>query len=175
MIRDAESACLARRTQFGFTYLSILFVLAIIAGGLALVGEVWHTASMREKEAELLFVGQQYRKAIEHYYLGGLRQYPRTLDDLLKDPRRPTTERHLRKRYTDPITGKAEWGIVRAPDGGIMGVHSLSDGKPLKSGNFKFQDSAFGNAEKYSDWKFVYMPAQQTTGSSPAGKPPAGK
>jgi type II secretory pathway pseudopilin PulG len=165
----------ARLKQRGFTYLTIIFILAILTGGLALLGEVWHTASQREKETELLFVGHEYRKAIERYFLAGQRLYPRSLDDLLKDPRRPTTERYLRKNYTDPITSKAEWGIVKAPDGGIMGVHSLSDDKPFKITNFRLRDKGFDNSEKYSDWKFIYIPVQQTGAAKPAPKPPAGK
>lgn len=152
----------------GFTYLTILFVVAIMGAGLALVGEVWHTVAVREKEAELLYVGNQYRKAIERYYLSGPRQYPRTRDDLLKDPRKPGTERYLRRLYPDPLTGGNEWGLVKAPDGGIMGVHSLSAGKPFKSANFRPRDAAFEGAAKYSDWKFVFTPVQQA-----ALKPPA--
>lgn len=159
----------------GFTYLTILFVLAILTGGLALLGEVWHTASRREKEVELLFVGNQYRRAIERYYLGGMQQYPRNLDDLLKDPRRPTTERYLRRRYSDPVTGTAEWGIVKAPDGGIMGVYSLSQGQPLKTANFRLQDTGFENTGKYSDWKFIYVPPQLASAAKPAPNPPAGR
>jgi type II secretory pathway pseudopilin PulG len=165
----------SRRQQHGFTYLTILFVVALLSGGLALLGEVWHTASQREKEAELLFVGNQYRKAIERYYLGnpgGARVYPRELDALVKDPRRPTTERYLRQRYPDPITGKAEWGIVKAPDGGIMGVYSLSEDKPLKIANFRVRDKGFDNLEKYTDWKFIYAPPQPPAAAKPAPKPP---
>jgi type II secretory pathway pseudopilin PulG len=145
----------------GFSYITVLFVVAILAGGLALTGEVWHTAALREKEAELLHIGHQYRKAIERYYLNGPRQYPRHLTDLLKDPRKPTTERYLRRLYSDPITGKDEWGVVKAPDGGIMGVYSLSERKPLKSASFRGRDKAFEKAETHADWKFVYAPPVQ--------------
>lgn len=142
----------------GFTYLTILFVVAIMGAGLALVGEVWHTAVVREKEAELLYVGNQYRKAIERYYLAGPRQYPRTLSDLLKDSRQSGTERYVRRLYPDPVTGK-DWSIVKAPDGGIMGVHSVSNDKPLKTARFLIRDREFESAVSYSDWKFVYVPA----------------
>ena len=152
----------------GFTYLTVLFVVAILGGGLALVGEVWHTAALREKEAELLYVGNQYRIAIERYYLSGPRQYPRSLADLLKDPRKPGTERYLRHLYSDPIAGKNEWGLMKAPDGGIMGVHSLSEEKHLKSANFKPRDKEFGTAAKYSDWKFVFTPELQIPPKTPA-------
>jgi type II secretory pathway pseudopilin PulG len=150
----------ARRCS-GFTYLTILFVIAIMGAGLALVGEVWYTTAMREKEAELLYVGNQYRKAIERYYLSGPRQFPREFSDLLKDPRRPGTERYLRQLYPDPLTGKAQWGIVKGPDGGIMGVHSLAEGKPLKTAGFRIRDRDFEVAAKYSDWRFVYTPTAQ--------------
>jgi len=158
----------------GFTYLTVLFMVAILAGGLALIGEMWHTNAMREKEAELLFVGHEYRKAIERYYLlGPQRQYPRSLEDLLKDPRRPGAERYLRKLYPDPITGK-EWGLVKAPDGGIWGVHSLSEARPLKSSGFKVRDAGFEGAQRYADWKFIHtMPTPAA--SKPAAKAPAKK
>jgi type II secretory pathway pseudopilin PulG len=146
----------------GFTYLTALFIVAILAVGLAFIGEVWHTTALREKEAELLYIGNQYRKAIERYYLTGQRQYPRGLTDLIKDSRRPSTERYLRHIYPDPITGKVDWGLVKAPDGGILGVYSLSNEKPLKLTDFHPRDKAFEGAEKYSDWKFVVTSALQT-------------
>lgn len=143
----------------GFTYLTILFVVAMMGVGLALTGELWHTAALREREAELLHVGNEYRKAIERYYLAGPRQYPRALADLLKDPRQAGTVRHLRQLYADPVARNEEWGLVRAPDGGIAGVHSLSEAQPLKSGGFAVRDKEFEAKQKYSDWKFIYVPA----------------
>jgi len=157
--------------QRGFTYLTALFMVAILAGGLALAGEVWDTSAKREKEAELLFAGNQYRKAIERYFLSGpQRQYPRVLEDLLKDARRPGTERYLRRLYPDPITGK-EWALVKAPDGGILGVHSASRDPPLKVAGFRPRDAAFEGAKAYSDWKFVAAlpaPAAAKAAAKPA-------
>ncbi|HEX6690382.1 MAG TPA: type II secretion system protein [Burkholderiales bacterium] len=155
----------------GFTYLTILFAIAILAGGLALIGEVWHTSAVREKEAQLLQVGDEFRKAIERYYLSGPRIYPRNLSDLVQDPRQPGVVRHLRKIYPDPLTGSTEWGLVKAADGGIAGVHSKSEERPLKSGGFRVRDAAFEGAQQYADWKFIYAPAQQAQPG--AGKPAA--
>jgi type II secretory pathway pseudopilin PulG len=153
----------------GFTYLTVLVVVAFMGLGLAVAGQVWRTALMRDREVELLYAGNQYRRAIERYYVSGLSQYPRALDDLLKDPRKPGTERYLRKLYADPMTGKSEWGIVKAPDGGIMGVYSRSEDKPIKTANFPLVNRDFEGAAKYSDWKFVYNPvlAQAPTGQQP--------
>jgi type II secretory pathway pseudopilin PulG len=165
-----------RRPAAGFTYLTILFVVAIMGIGLALTGEVWHTAALREREAALLWTGEHYRRAIERYYLAGPRQYPRELTDLLKDSRKPAVERYLRKLYPDPLTASYEWGIVKAPDGGVMGVYSRSDDRPLKEANFKPAQADFAGAQKYSDWKFVYVApgGAQPVGSNPSAAPSTG-
>lgn len=156
------------KRQKGFTYLAVLFAVAILSGGLALAGEMWDTAAQREREAELLHIGHQYRIAIQRYFVSGpQRQYPRSLEDLLKDPRRPGTERYLRRLYPDPITGK-EWALVKAPDGGILGVHSVSEAQPIKLAGFKPRDASFEGAQKYSDWKFVYA----APAAPPAKTPP---
>lgn len=157
----------------GFTYLTALFVVAILGGALALTGDVWHTHAMREKEVELLHVGHQYRAAIQRYYLSGpQRQYPRSLEDLLKDPRQPGTVRYLRRLQPDPLTGQ-DWTLVKAPDGGILGVHSPSEAAPLKVANFKLRDRTFEGAQKYSDWKFIFQPAAAAAkpGAKPAAQP----
>lgn len=150
----------ARGLVCGFTYLAVLFMVAIMSGGLALIGEVWHTSAAREKEAELLHIGNEYRKAIERYYRSGANQYPKSLADLVKDPRQPGTVRHLRRLYPDPITGKGEWGLVKSADGGIAGVHSLSEGAPLKVAGFAVRDASFEGKTKYADWQFVFAPTQ---------------
>jgi type II secretory pathway pseudopilin PulG len=161
--------------QKGFTYLTVLFVLAMMSGGLALVGEVWHTASVREKEAELLHIGNEYRKAIERYFAHrNLRQYPKNLADLVKDPRDPGTVRHLRRIYPDPITGKDEWGFVKSADGGFAGVHSLSEEAPLKTGGFAVRDASFEGKTKYSEWQFIYAPAAAAAATKPAAAPAPG-
>ena len=164
-----------RRASRGFTYLIALFVVALMAAGYATLGEMWHTASLREKEADLLYAGNQYRRAIERYHSIGKR-YPRTLEELLKDPRAPATLRHIRQLYPDPVTGSSEWALVKAPDGGIMGVHSRSESPPLKRASFKLRDREFEAAKTYADWKFVFSPTVPTTAKPAAtSAPPAAK
>lgn len=158
------------RRERGFTYVTVLFLVAMMAGGLALAGEVWHTSAMREKEADLLHIGNEYRKAIERYYVSGPKQYPKSLADLVKDPRQPGTVRHLRRLYRDPITSKDEWGLVKSNDGGIAGVYSTSEAAPLKTGGFAVRDASFEGKTKYADWQFVYAP--QAAAPAPSAKPP---
>ena len=151
----------------GFTYLAALLAIAVLGLGLAATGQLWHTVATRDREAELIWVGDHYRRAIERYYGNGPAQFPRSLADLLKDPRKPGVERYLRKLYFDPLTGGDRWGTVKAFDGGIMGVYSLAGGEPLKHAGFREADAAFAKARTYADWKFVYLPPAQPMPSGP--------
>ena len=83
------------------------------------------------------------------------------LKDLLKDPRSLATVRYLRKIDPDPITGK-EWVIIKDPVKGIIGVASSSDAEPLKQAGFPEEYKLFEKKTKYSEWQFVYNPAQQS-------------
>jgi len=159
-------------SQEGFTYIGVLLAIALIGTQLALAGVAWSFAQTRQKERELLFVGGQFRTAISQYYLnpkGSQKEYPRRLEDLLKDPRYPGTVRHLRKIYADPITGKKQWGLIKLPNGGIIGVYSLSQQAPIKTGNFRPVDLSFTNKQRYADWKFAH--AFGTVNVAPPGSP----
>lgn len=145
----------------GFTYLVLLFMVAMLGATLALTGHLWKKTMQQEKERELLFVGNQFRRAILLYYErtpSALKQYPNELSDLVKDNRYPSMQRYLRELYRDPVTGNIDWGIIKAPEGGIMGVYSLSTNAPQKTGNFSQQYAQFANSQKYADWQFIYRP-----------------
>jgi type II secretory pathway pseudopilin PulG len=153
-----------RGYQVGFTYLALLFFVATMGTILAITGMIWSTAQQRAKERQLLFIGNEYRKAITSYYQrtpGTIKRYPRTLDALLLDNRHLSTVRHLRRLYPDPLQPRSEWGLVLAPDGGIMGVYSLFDGVPIKRSQFKTRDIVFDGVTHYSGWRFIYeIPAE---------------
>jgi type II secretory pathway pseudopilin PulG len=158
----SRSICARRPRQAAFTYVGLLIAVAVLGVGLAAIGQVWRTVAAREKERELLFIGDQYRAALRNYYIGtpaGQSRYPRRLEDLLEDRRLPVMRRHLRRAYPDPITGSDQWGIVPSFDGGIAGVYSLSEQHPLKIARFTDADEIFEGAKRYSDWKFAYAPA----------------
>jgi hypothetical protein len=122
------------RHQSGFSYLTALFVVAALGAGLAATGEIWFHARQREKEAELMWIGNQFKHAIGLYYQrspGTLKRYPERLEDLLEDRRYLSVQRYLRKIYSDPLTGRPDWGLIAAPGGGIMGIRSLSEIEPI--------------------------------------------
>jgi type II secretory pathway pseudopilin PulG len=109
-----EKTTLQGRRQ-GFSFLWLLIVVALIGVGLSAAVQIEAVAIQRDKERELLVIGRQFRNAIARYYetrlAGQSREYPASLDDLLKDPRQPGLTRHLRKIFVDPITAKPEWGL----------------------------------------------------------------
>ena len=78
--------------QSGFTYIGLLFAIVILGITLSSVGVVWSTQIRRDREAELLYVGDQIRTAIGHYRNSGS-QYPQALTDLLLDERTPAVRR----------------------------------------------------------------------------------
>jgi type II secretory pathway pseudopilin PulG len=143
-----------RHRQRGFTYVGLLFAIAVLGITLATIGVVWSTQIRREKEAELLWIGDQYRDAIAQYLAAG-GVYPQQLSDLLEDSRFPLVRRYLRKLFPDPMTGEVDWQLIPAPGSGFMGVASSSQGKPIKVAAFSVRNAAFKDATCYCDWKFV--------------------
>lgn len=161
------------RHRRGFSYLGLLYAVAIAGTLLAAAGTLWSTQARREKEQELLFAGAQIRAAIAAYWekapAGRPHDLPARLEDLLDDKRWPTTRRHLRRVYADPMTGRADWVLVQSPDGRISGVHSRSTAAPLKQAHFALADEAFADATSYRDWRFVFTPGAPA--AAPAATP----
>ncbi|MFL6634693.1 MAG: type II secretion system protein [Massilia sp.] len=145
----------------GFTYLGLIILVTVI--GLVGAATLKVDALLRRAaaEEELLDIGAAFSEALRTYAEAtpkGQPAQPPSLQELLKDPRFPGVRRHLRKVFVDPLTGKAEWGIVWANPGdrrGVLAVYSLSKATPLKVANFDKRFSGFENKKQVSDWKFV--------------------
>lgn len=111
----------------GFTYLVLLFMIALGGAALGGIGTQWQAATQRERETELLFRGRQIAQALGRYAAATPRGQPRaplSLDELLEDRRSEPPRRHLRRLYTDPFTGRADWQLITDPQGRIVGLHS---------------------------------------------------
>lgn len=145
-------------TQRGLALLAVLLFILVTTTAASAMVVVYKTQTQREKEQELLFVGAQYRRAVASYYSlvppGGARALPASLDVLLEDKRFPRPVQHLRRLYPDPMTGRVDWQLIRAP-GGIAGVASQSQGKPLKRNGFAADNRGFEDQARYADWQFV--------------------
>ena len=163
----------------GFTYVFVLLMVAVVGFWLTAAASVWEVESQREKERDLLSIGHQFRNALDHYAastVGQGRRFPLRLEDLLLDERTAAKRRHLRKLYRDPMTGKTDWGLIRAADGQIIGIHSLSTERVVKQGNFSVRDLAFTGKQNYSQWVFMAttarsaLPAASTRGGRLPGR-----
>jgi len=146
-----------RQRQLGITFLGLLFAVAIAGIALAGTGVLWQLESRREKEKELLFIGEEYRRAIDRYYdktPGAAKQYPEKLEDLLQDKRFPMPVHHLRRLYRDPMTQKVDWELIKQ-QGRITGVVSQSRDEPIKIAGFASGQEEFEGAESYAKWRFI--------------------
>ena len=152
----------AVQAQRGVVLLVLLLMLLLGAVAATAAAEVWATTRQRELEQQLLFAGEQYRQAIRRYYAsaprGQARTYPARLEDLLEDNRFAQPVQHLRRLYPDPMTGQAEWRLVRQHNR-IVGVSSLSNEHPLKRAGFVSPHQDFEGKTSYRDWVFQFTPA----------------
>lgn len=147
------------RRQAGFTYLGLIIFVTIIGLVGAATLKIGALLQRAAAEEELLDIGAAFSAALDSYAAAtpqGASPYPPSLRELLKDPRVPGVRRHLRKIFVDPLTGKAEWGVVYLGDGttGVVAVHSLSTARPLKVANFDSRFAGLDNADTVSAWRF---------------------
>jgi type II secretory pathway pseudopilin PulG len=121
--------CRRRGPQRGFTYLLLIFLLAVAGAGLAALGQQWAVAGQREREAELRFRGAELGRALALWRDAtppGQADAPQSLQELLVDTRHQPPRHHLRRLYTDPFTGRADWDLLTNPQGRIVAVASRS-------------------------------------------------
>jgi type II secretory pathway pseudopilin PulG len=165
----------------GVMLLGLLISLALGGIGLMAMVDDWALQRQREREQQLLFVGDQYRQAIRRYYYGApsgqVRQLPANLGAMLNDDRYPSPVHHLRRLYPDPITGSNEWGELRVQDK-LVGVYSKSEARPIKQAGFAPAYQSFISQERYQDWVFAFVVPSRATAlpvvptSAPAPKNP---
>ena len=113
------------RPQSGFTYLWILFAIAMLGVSLTVSSQLWVSSAQRQKIEQMNWIAEQFKQAIGSYYEsspGSVKLYPQTPEMLLQDERFITTKRHLRKIYANPFSGLPDWDWIRGADGGLRGV-----------------------------------------------------
>jgi type II secretory pathway pseudopilin PulG len=151
---------------------ALLVAMSIMAVMLGLALPVWQTAIRREREAELVFRGEQYVQAIRLFQRRYAGTFPPNIDVLVQ-------QRFLRRRYQDPITGSdfrpvyagtgTPTGDARATGtlrpatfpgrGGIIGVVSTSAEASLRR---------YNGRGRYNEWSFV------VTGAATSATPRSG-
>ena len=156
------------RRSWGYTYFGLLLALALASIAVGSGAHLLAQDMRRDKEADLMFAGDQIRRAIEQYHTlnsATPKPYPLEMTALLRDPGQPGLVRHLRRIYPDPMSRDGEWVIIRSQGNGIVGVHSASREAPLKKTGFATHYSNFERARNYADWQFIAQ------GAVPLGNP----
>ena len=167
--------------EAGYTLVVFVMIIAVMAIMMAVAVEIVSFQAKREREAELIFRGQQYVEGIRLYKQKYGRN-PMRMKELWE-----ANPRVLRQKWKDPITDSEEWGLVflgqegrelgvpggrgrgrrptptrtpvfeREREGGekvgpIIGVHSLSTDQSIK---------IYEGRTTYAEWKFVLEEAEQ--------------
>jgi type II secretory pathway pseudopilin PulG len=182
--------------QRGYAMVALIVGMSIMAVMMTAVLPSWSQMARREKEAELVFRGEQYARAIGLFQRrSGPGVLPPSIDVLVD-------QKFLRKKYKDPITnddfalvsaltpapgatpagrnGTPQQGFVTqrqttsppatgggAP-GGIMGVASKSTAESLRT---------YKGRTRYNEWQFVYIAQTQAPGlpAGPGGRGARGR
>jgi type II secretory pathway pseudopilin PulG len=121
-----------RSDDGGYILVALLVGIAIAAVWMGALLPAWRQQVMREREAELIFRGEQYGRAIWLYSQKNGNQFPQNLDDLV-------SQHFLRKKWKDPITDDdfailpAAFCATAAP-GGVPGGAVPGRGAPAPGG-----------------------------------------
>jgi type II secretory pathway pseudopilin PulG len=190
----SDSQDIARRSHSadGYAMAALLVAMTIMAIFLSMALPAWRTVAQREKEAELIFRGQQYARAIVLFQRKYANTFPPNLQILLDG-------HFLRKKYKDPMTADGEFQLVYAnqqasaqpsaggvvptqgqpaprtttvgggtsigAQGGIIGVASKSTATSLR---------VYDGHTKYNEWVFVAQQASGRIGAPNASQTPTG-
>jgi type II secretory pathway pseudopilin PulG len=150
---------------------ALLVGLSVMCLMLSVALPVWRTVIRREREAELIFRGQQYVRAIVLFQRKYAGTFPPTIDVLLH-------ERFLRRRYLDPITNdEFQLLYVGVPSGGALAGDSVppavTDGRRgiqgVVSRSKEPSLQLYQGRGHYNEWAFVAGPVR--TKSRSDGRP----
>ena len=188
-----------RGQQNGYAMVVLLISLSIMAIMMTVVMPVWRQTAQREKEAELVFRGEQYARAINLLQRKSVGALPPSIDFLVE-------QKFLRKKFKDPITNDDFAPVllsVAAPQGGAPGTQrggappggpqgsarggaapttgaasGSTPGSPTGAGitgvTSKSKETSirlYKGRNHYNEWLFVYTPPAPAPG--PAGAPGA--
>lgn len=179
----------------GYAMAALLVTLAVMSVLMSAILPAWRHEARREKEAELVFRGEQYARAVALFRAKNQNAFPPSVDVLVQG-------KFLRKKYLDPITNK-EFDLIGAGtqtpanpgaqppggtrgatppaatppssigaggssmiSGGIMGVHSKSQETSIR---------IYKGQSRYDQWNFVFTAMNRPGGNDPGALNPGGR
>jgi type II secretory pathway pseudopilin PulG len=188
--------------QHGYAMAALLVALAVMSVLMSAVLPAWRHQAQREKEAELIFRGEQYVRAISLWERrNGPGARPPNVDVLVQ-------QRYLRKKYQDPMSDDGEFQLlfagVNPPQGapgaqtgvgqavtpttpsaftagrgggGLYGVVSKSRDVAIRiypPPGRQVPGVQSGEGRRYNEWLFVHAGAAATPGGGPTAPQPGG-
>jgi type II secretory pathway pseudopilin PulG len=169
-------------SEEGFMLVAVIFMVALLMITLSVALPKISKQIQRDHELETMNRGKQYFRAVRMYYKK-FGRYPPNLDALVK----PTNKiRFLRKKYSDPTTGKEDWkpvfyGQNKAPTamgffgkpltgssmgGAGTGINGLSNGTSSTSGSSLFGSGSSGSFGSTSGFGSTGQPSQDTSSTN---------
>jgi len=149
-----------RRRESGYALLVVILLAALVLIALSAVVPQVLTQGQREKEEELVFRGEQYRRAIGVFYKK-FGRYPNSVEELLR-----TNERSfLRREFRDPMTPEGKWRFIRVgPNGEFIGAHGR---RPSKKPGEEDEGGDEGDGEEETEEPPAGGPAEGDNESLP--------
>ena len=172
---------------YGYAMASLLVTLGVMGILSSVLLPVWNQMAKREREAELIFRGEQYSRAVELYQRRYVGAYPPDFETLVE-------QRFLRRMYDDPMTEDGEFQVVYfsqmaevqgEPSTAARPGEETSDAtdRPRQTEPIRFDNGEQGGVigvvsqsdeeslrvyngrEKYNEWAFVYSTSASEAGA----------
>lgn len=177
------------RPTAGYAMAGLLVAVAVMSVMLTAVVPAWTTWAKREREAELIFRGGQYARAVRLYGARFANAYPPDIETLVEG-------RFLRKAYRDPMVQDGQFELVTlemlqvlppitavanpaGAEGGVQGATSVAapftrtdrglgdDSGPIVGVRSRSTDAALrqlNGLTTYADWVFTPTAAGELGG-----------
>src|SRR5262245_23174359 len=129
-----------RQGQHGYAMAALLVGLSVLAILLTAAMPTWRQLVRRDKEAELIFRGEQYARAIGLFQKkAGPGVLPSDLDVLID-------QKYLRKKYKDPITGE-DFDLLRLSANSPGQIPGQGGAQPQGQGQLQGQPQGQGRGQ----------------------------
>lgn len=137
----------------GYLLLTVLVLVFLMLLALSVAAPRVAKEIQRDKELETVRRGMQYRRAIQLYYKK-FGSYPTDIKQL----ENTNQIRYLRKRYTDPMTGKDDWRLIHVGEAKVPPMGFF--GQPLQTGL-----SSVSTGPGVGNPGSIYAPTNNTDGA----------
>jgi type II secretory pathway pseudopilin PulG len=182
--------------ESGYAMAALLVSLAVMSVLMSVAMPVWRHQVQREKEAELVFRGEQYARAVGLFQRRFAGAFPPSIDVLVD-------QKFLRRRYRDPMVPDGEFqvlyqtttppgvpqgGTARTPGGpvtpppaapapgivvggaapGVTGTTGPAGGIiGVTSKSTQPSIRLYNGRSRYNEWQFIYVPTTIQGGATP--------